>query len=82
MVNNATKTKPRVQETAPCEAVANTNLIVDTDPLPNDDKTISVSKENIDYPDTRIILQLDSPHKLSVDKNGTYIIHFCLSFIY
>lgn len=73
-MNDATKTKPRVQEThpTPCETVANANLIVDTNPLPDDGRTISVSKENIDYPDTRIKLQLDSPHKQSVDKNGTY----------
>ena len=84
MVNDAAKTKPtRVQETNPalCEAVANANLVADTNPLPDDDKTVSVPKENIDYPDTRIKLQLDSPHKQSVDKNGMYI-YIRLSFIY
>ena len=87
MANDATKAKPRVEEThpAPCEAVTNDNLVADTIPLPDDGKTISVSKENVDYPDTRIRLQLDLPHKQPVDKNGTYTVFLpvhLLSFIY
>ena len=43
------------------ETVTNSNPLADNSSTPNDDKT--VTENIIDYPDTRIKLQLDSPHK-------------------
>jgi len=82
LVNDAAKQKPRVVETplVPCEAVTSVHSIANTNSVPSEtsDKIVVQVQEDVDYPDTRIKLQLDSAHKEPIDnKNGLHFSTCC-----
>ena len=74
VTNSSTKSRTRVDEarSVPSEPVTNIDPVASTDLEPTviTDESLVLTKENVDYPDTRISLQLDSPLKQSVNKNG------------
>lgn len=70
LVNDATR--PRVLDTIPasCETVTSVEFFANTNSVLSEGSD-KIVKGDVDYPDTRIRLQLDSTHKELVDnKNG------------
>ena len=73
------KPKLRADKTQPTvtEAVTNSKPLADNTSTPSDDQI--VTEETIDYPDTRIKLQLDSPHE---QPDGKLVFPRILSYVY
>lgn len=83
--NSSTKPKSEAN-LAPSEAVTSVDSVVsaNSEPTKSSSTTVLLTKEKeyADYPDTRINLQLDSPLKQPVDKNGELSFHPVIYYCY
>lgn len=75
LVSDTAKLKPSIDVASPTSSnkvVTSVDSIANTNSMPNETSG-EITEETIDYPDTRIKLQLDSTNKQLVDKKGKLV---------